>query len=550
MAFKIPGTYLRGNRFWLKVLAPKELQARFYGGKRIAFDGTLGTGDPEVARAKAASVRADLEAQFLRQRRELSPPRLTAVSPELRQYITGVLLATEMARDAQQRIDKTGASRVHRAPTVGYAAEDGTLPEAPEVARISPIKPLAPEVVSYRAKVHLQQQAIVRSHMAAGNLEVMIPILRPLVKRMGLEIDYESQDGVQLLQEALETYSGVKDSVVQKDEGMVVATPALPSPPQALQEVTEAPKTDGQYLRDIKAEWLAIKPRTGPASRIMDRALRLMADAGVNLPLAEITRQHGATLRAYLVATGIKGQSVKNLFVPLQSLLNVAVDAGKLQANPWAGLRIDTSDSVQRLPWRSEDLNKLAEANRLRTDAGRWLLPLALYTGCRAGEMAQAELEDIRQIDGIWCLEVHSRPSESNPHRSVKTKAGERLIPISQHLVDLGFLTYVNSAKKSGGRFVFPEFIGEGKRIPSDFASADFLKLREIAGVEIDERFTLHSIRHNVRSALAAAHVNDQIIDKLVGHESGTVQGRYTHATTFTLSQAVAKLDWTVLLLG
>jgi hypothetical protein len=46
---------------------------------------------------------------------------------------------------------------------------------------------------------------------------------------------------------------------------------------------------------------------------------------------------------------------------------------------------------------------------------------------------------------------------------------------------------------------------------------------------------------------LAAAHVNDQIIDKLIGHESGTVQGRYTHATTATLAEAVAKLDWTAL---
>ena len=46
---------------------------------------------------------------------------------------------------------------------------------------------------------------------------------------------------------------------------------------------------------------------------------------------------------------------------------------------------------------------------------------------------------------------------------------------------------------------------------------------------------------------LAASIVNDQMIDKLVGHESGTVQGRYTHATTETLAAAVAKIDWMAL---
>nr|WP_295380204.1 tyrosine-type recombinase/integrase [uncultured Pseudacidovorax sp.] len=74
-----------------------------------------------------------------------------------------------------------------------------------------------------------------------------------------------------------------------------------------------------------------------------------------------------------------------------------------------------------------------------------------------------------------------------------------------------------------------------------------FQELREQSGVPIDERFTFHSLRHNVRSALAAAGVNDQIIDKLIGHASATVQGRYTHATTQALADAISKLDWSSL---
>ncbi|MNV70104.1 Phage integrase family protein [compost metagenome] len=68
--------------------------------------------------------------------------------------------------------------------------------------------------------------------------------------------------------------------------------------------------------------------------------------------------------------------------------------------------------------------------------------------------------------------------------------------------------------------------------------------MREDAGVELDEHFTFHSLRHNGRSMLAAAGVNEQIIDELIGHKGGTVQGRYTHADMPTLAASIDKLNW------
>lgn len=161
------------------------------------------------------------------------------------------------------------------------------------------------------------------------------------------------------------------------------------------------------------------------------------------MPLSELDRTHGATYRAHLVQKGVRGQSVKNLVAPIQALLNVAVDAGKLKSNPWAGLKIDTSDSVQRLPWRLEDLQKLAATNSESTEATRWLFPLLLHTGARIGEMAQVELADIREVDGVPAIDIHDRQAEGHEKRSVKTKAGLRVVPIHPSLVALGFLAHV-----------------------------------------------------------------------------------------------------------
>ncbi|SET01971.1 site-specific integrase [Variovorax sp. OV084] len=550
MASKIPGLFQRGGMWWLRVIAPLDLQAPFYGGKRIAFNGSLGTSDPQVARVSAAAKRADLEAQFLRQRRELSPPKLASIAPEVRSLIVGTLLEAEASEDAAQRLHKDATTRFYSPATAVYQLEDGSLPARPEAPPVGSLRPLAPSTVAARAAFNLRRREVVRAALASGNLEVVILLVQPIVKRLGLAIDYETADGVQLLHECLAAYSSAREIAVQRDQGLVVPTP--PKPASSPETAQMTPNASGMveaaaHLKDIKADWLAIKARARPAIKITDRALNLLAEAGVDVPLSELDRTHGAKLRAHLVATGIKGQSVKNLIAPLQALLNVAVDAGKLKANPWAGLKIDTSDSTTRLPWRTEDLKKLVETNNARSDAGRWLLPLGLYTSARIGELAQLELTDIKQIDGVWCIEVHDRRTEGHQNRTVKTKAGERLIPIHQHLIDLRFLEFVESARKAGGRFVFPKFVQRGKRRPGDLAGLDFLKLREGAGVELDERFTFHSLRHNGRSMLAAAGINEQIIDKLVGHESGTVQGRYTHADTATLAAAVAKLDWTTL---
>lgn len=550
MASKIPGLFQRGGMWWLRVIAPLDLQAPFYGGKRTAFNGSLGTSDPHEARVRAVTKRAELEAQFLRQRRELSPPKLASIAPEVRKMIVDTLLENEAAEDAALRMRKDATTRFYSPATAAYRLEDGSLPERPEAPSTSPLRPLAPETVTARAAFNERRQKLVRAALASGNLEVMIPLVQPIVKRLGLAIDYETPDGAQLLHESLAAYSSAREIAVQRDQGLVVPTPPKPAaPPEVVQVVPDVPGTPetAPHLKDIKADWLALKTRTRPAIKITERALKLLAEAGADAPLSELDRTHGAKLRAHLVAKGIKGQSVKNLIGPLQALLNVAVDAGKLTVNPWAGLKIDTSDSTKRLPWRTEDLKKLVVANNTRTDAGRWLLPLGLYTSARIGELAQLELADIKQIDDVWCIEVHDRKTEGHQNRSVKTKAGERLIPIHQHLIDLGFLEFVKSAKVAGDRFLFPKFIQRGKRRPGDLAGLDFLKLREAAGVELDERFTFHSLRHNGRSMLAAAGINEQIIDKLVGHESGTVQGRYTHADTATLAAAVAKLDWTTL---
>ncbi|VTU29917.1 site-specific integrase [Variovorax sp. PBL-E5] len=532
----LPTGLSQRNGVWqLRIGVPADLTHLYEGVD--AYRGSLKTRDRTDAITKAHALIAQYRATFDQQRSNEAvrrAPPFVALTPELETYLAANAGWLALLVDDVVRFTPGMAAAV--TPGVRYLTAGDPAPL------------LLDDNPERWNKVQEAALSYAKSDLAAGRLERVQQAADATLLGLGIRIDWALPQARLALARIARAQVRAFQITVERSRGEPHDTPARPvapvSPAPAESSDASKPKTAALHLRDLKADWLAIKARSTAAVKITDRALRLIAEAGIDVAVSDLTRTHGATYRAYLVKTGIRGQSVKNLVAPIQALLNVAVDAGKLPANPWAGLRIDTSDSIQRLPWRLEDLKKLAIANNERTDASRWLFPLLLHTGARLGEIAQLELADIREIDGVPAVEIHDRATEGHEKRSVKTKAGLRVVPVHQSLIDLGFLAYVEEHKEAGERFLFPRFIQNGKRLPSDLAGQDFMKLREDAKVERDERFTAHSLRHNVRSALAAAGVNDQIIDKLVGHESGTVQGRYTHAATQALAEAVAKLNW------
>jgi integrase len=528
----LPTGLSQRNGVWqLRIGVPADLLHLYPGID--AYRGSLKTRDRTEAITKAHALIAQYRQTFDHQRTaevvKRAPPTVP-LTPELEGYLSAQAGWLALLFDDVVRFAPGMAEAVAPALHFLTAPENQRPPSPPDAsrARWGRVQGLA-----------LEQS---KADLAAGRLHLVQQAVEADLKPLGIRVDWDDTANRLALARIARAQVRAFQKTVERGQGEPHDTPAKPTAPVTLATA----ETAGTVLRvpDLKADWLAVKARSMTAVKITDRALGLLAEAGVDVPLSDLNRTHGATFRAHLVQKGIRGQSVKNLIGPIQALLNVAVDAGKLKTNPWAGLKIDTSDSIQRLPWRLEDLTKLAAANNLHTDPSRWLFPLLLHTGARIGEMAQLELADIREVDGVPAIEIHDRQAEGHEKRSVKTKAGLRVVPVHASLIALGFLAHVEERRQAGDRFLFPRFIQKGKRIPSDIAGQEFTKLREEAGIGRDERFTAHSLRHNVRSALAAASVNDQIIDKLVGHESGTVQGRYTHATTKALAEAVGRLDW------
>jgi integrase len=162
-------------------------------------------------------------------------------------------------------------------------------------------------------------------------------------------------------------------------------------------------------------------------------------------------------------------------------------------------------------------------------DAKFWMPILGLYTGARMEEIGSTLVSEIRQIDGVWAIDIVDRGDEDDDDRSIKNDQSRRIVPIHQRVIDLGFLDYVQKLDRKG--YLFPDLVPSqtkrGIRRTVNFSSwwALFCTANaNVKGVGMDARKKpFHSFRHTAIRALRKHGANTVLAYMLVGHEEGEV---------------------------
>ena len=123
-------------------------------------------------------------------------------------------------------------------------------------------------------------------------------------------------------------------------------------------------------------------------------------------------------------------------------------------------------------PWTDVELKKIFEREPYPADGYRFWTPLlALYTGGRANEIAQLQVDDVIKTNcGIVCISIMddidddvddneplSTPDDEKAIKSLKTASSRRWVPIHPKLVEVGFLEFVATMKEKGEVRLFPE---------------------------------------------------------------------------------------------
>ncbi|CAH1569350.1 hypothetical protein THOD04_120084 [Vibrio owensii] len=185
-----------------------------------------------------------------------------------------------------------------------------------------------------------------------------------------------------------------------------------------------------------------------------------------------------------------------------------------VQMNPFEGLKIGAvhQEANPRKPLSDEQLRQFFDLKWFKTAKPKknfqfWIPLLLRFTGCRVNEVAQLIKSDVQQIDGIWCLVIR----DEKPSHRLKSKYSNRIVPLADALIQLGFLEFVSSATDR----LFPELkMSRGSYSYSVSKWAGYWTNKLSFGRGND----LHSLRHNFTNELKQAGVKEELASELVGH--------------------------------
>jgi integrase len=211
-------------------------------------------------------------------------------------------------------------------------------------------------------------------------------------------------------------------------------------------------------------------------------------------------------------------------------------------------------DEDGRQPFTTEELKRIFERPQYSTGDGRhvlvrnaawypfeyWLPLLGLYAGCRISEVSQLHLSDVRQVSGVWVLDLN----ENTPDKKLKTEATSfRHIPLHPKLVELGFLKYCETLGQAGFLRVFPELTYSTS--DARYAKEPIRKMSAMLkalGMQRNTGKVFHCLRHNLNDALArvpmaALPYADQNLRKFIRHKiMGHKQADDVNAQHYTSS--------------
>ena len=172
-------------------------------------------------------------------------------------------------------------------------------------------------------------------------------------------------------------------------------------------------------------------------------------------------------------------------------------------------------------------------------DALYWLPLIQLTIGPRPEEAAALRKDSVRLRDGILCFAFEMRPDARQ-----KNKASERLVPVPELLLRLGFAEWWREHLVLPGDLLFPELPAsatDGK--VSDLFGKSRGRIFNHLGIR-DAEEDFYAGRMTVATELLAPGAPDHVRQSILGHEHRSVTNRhYTQANLEFMKYYIDQID-------
>ncbi|WP_354098054.1 hypothetical protein [Bradyrhizobium sp. S3.2.12] len=218
----------------------------------------------------------------------------------------------------------------------------------------------------------------------------------------------------------------------------------------------------------------------------------------------------------------------------IKSVFSWAVDNRKLPNNPADAIKVKAEKKIRTRSKGFTDQEASAifgacleyvqqpKEDSRTAAAKRWTPLIAAYTGCRIGEALQLRKEDIRKESDQHIFDLNPLAG------SIKT-GSFRLVPIHPHLIDLGFLRFVEDSN-DGSLFAK----GSYKRV------VDFVRT-----IVTDKRVQPHHAwRHRLKSIARTHRFDPRVVDAIQGHAPRTSSDDYGDVSVTAMAHVINDIPW------
>ena len=220
----------------------------------------------------------------------------------------------------------------------------------------------------------------------------------------------------------------------------------------------------------------------------------------------------------------------------VRAILQWAVDNNRLPFNPAARITIGlkTRAGNSKRGFDDSEAARILAAARAETDPiKRWVPLLGAYSGARLSEICQLRVQDIVEVNGIWCMKIMPEAG------SLKTAGSERVVPLHPAVLEAGFLQFV--AKLPPGPLfpaltpdVFGKRGGNGTKVIG----------RWVRGLGLtDKRISpSHSWRHRFKTLSRRHELMPDIANAITGHHRKTVADSYGEVPIEAMYRELCKI--------
>lgn len=342
----------------------------------------------------------------------------------------------------------------------------------------------------------------------------------------GLKAD---EDNLAFVKKHYELFLKDKNLALSKHRAFVDKRFDLKNAPKEPKRAKSAEFDVRNLLHKLLDEKSFLKKGTRKTNEAKAKKLLVYLDNLKICDIRQIKREHCVGYAKFLSECGLKSGTRKNAVIVLRQLLELALNCGLIDKNPYFVPKMRSDDALKISPFSLEEVQTLIKA---ASGELKSYLIIAFFTGARTGELFGLKWGDIDFEKSEIHIErtKHTDGTLGTPKTQNSKRVIDMLAPVKDELARL-------KGVKKADEFVFES--------PRSKITRDFLALCK--GLKLAKR-RLYDTRHSFASIMLSRGEEPAWVGmKMLGHNNLTmtfkVYVKYMPKSVSTRAAFVAELD-------